>query len=64
VCYEYARILELNGKWNEAIKVCWEGLYEKGLKCTTLWTLFLKLYEKQSKTLDANVLNRFLRMAN
>jgi len=64
VCYEYARILELNGKCNEAIKVCWEGLYEKGLKCTTLWTLFLKLYEKQSKTLDANVLNRFLRMAN
>ncbi|EAR94542.2 hypothetical protein TTHERM_00048880 (macronuclear) [Tetrahymena thermophila SB210] len=63
VCYEYARVLELQGKYQQALNICQQA-QDKGLKCTSLWTLYLKLYEKTCTNIQAPVLDKFIRQAN
>ncbi|KAL4471552.1 hypothetical protein ABPG74_008445 [Tetrahymena malaccensis] len=63
VCYEYARVLELQGKYQQALNICQQA-QDKGLKCTSLWTLYLKLYEKTCTGIQASVLDKFIRQAN
>ncbi|KAL4511782.1 hypothetical protein ABPG72_012627 [Tetrahymena utriculariae] len=63
VCYEYARVLELQGKYQQALNICQQA-QDKGLKCTSLWTLYLKLYEKTCTSIQASILDKFIRQAN